>query len=459
MGVRETRDGSVAVFVRSSDEQSFQTNFYMWNQQGELLSMRLPHDGKRWRGVKVVPNMVSDPFLLFVAPQEETESIMEGMFRLSSSQNQDHSLVQLWEFDALSAWQEISTRGDIPDRMALTAPGAGCRMLNGKVVLFGGISPFPQPANGRDLSMVFLFCPFSRTWLRVPHPYQLSYSVGQQGPSVQSLPPYAGMSTCRLDGSVSEIVLLLRGGNSLVNEKRGNELVPKFVLDVFGDGGTELPSSSTRHLCWWKLDVPTYDKSGYVADLMGTRAIQVGNSLLVLGLGGSQQFVQRLQSPDSTRQFDDSFGTMGRVSTDLLDLETMEWRSLVIHNAWLLGTCSTSGELVCSRSNDLYRLVIIDGGKLRFLALRNFADIKSCVKEAISTKKLKSKKNTLSYLLKKAKKTAVQPFCTCAFCGMFEAPGVVPFKCCARCRVPFYCSRECQSRHWKREHKAVCKAP
>ena len=44
----------------------------------------------------------------------------------------------------------------------------------------------------------------------------------------------------------------------------------------------------------------------------------------------------------------------------------------------------------------------------------------------------------------------------CAECGALEPPGIA-FQKCGGCRVVQYCSITCQKRHWKAEHKAVCK--
>jgi hypothetical protein len=173
--------------------------------------------------------------------------------------------------------------------------------------------------------------------------------------------------------------------------------------------------------------------------------------------------VERVQSPGSASSIlDNPMGRTTGVRSDLLDLATMEWRSLTIDNAWLLGSSISSGKLLVSSQKDLCYLIVIDEGNLRFLCLHNASSIKSCVDQAISGKKLKSKKNTLSYQLKKATQHMVQPMHSCTCCGIFEAPGVTPFKCCARCRVPFYCSRECQTRHWKKKggnHKEACNPP
>jgi hypothetical protein len=266
------------------------------------------------------------------------------------------------------------------------------------------------------------------------------------------------MSTCRYNDNGDEMIVLLKKGESLAVEKRGNELVPKYAVDFFVE---ELhhDSSSVRRLCKWGLNVPTFDRGGYIADHMNAESVNIGDSLFVLGGIGGTCVVERLQSPGSASTIQDPTGQTAGARSDLLDLATMEWRSLAIHNAWVLGSGISSGKLLASSQKDLCYLIAIDKGNLRFLCLHNASSIKTCVEKVVSGKKLKSKKNTLSYQLEKATQHTVQPMHACTFCGIFEAPGVTPFKCCARCRVPFYCSRECQTRHWKKKggnHKAKC---
>ena len=43
----------------------------------------------------------------------------------------------------------------------------------------------------------------------------------------------------------------------------------------------------------------------------------------------------------------------------------------------------------------------------------------------------------------------------CSKCGKCE-PVAAAFKKCSRCKVAFYCSKDCQEAHWK-THKQVCK--
>jgi hypothetical protein len=471
LGAREMQDGSVAVFVSNMGSKATQTCFFLQSPEGNLVRKDLPHDGTRWKTVQVVPNKVVDPLLVLVAPQEENEDMISGLLAMMfRSEEQPPPLIELWQFDGTNSWREIQTRGDIPDRRSLTLIGSDGKMLNKKFVLFGGMSPFAARAGGgedHNPSAVSILCLESKEWLRVPHPYELFLAADGQGrpvgPIVRTLPAFSTMSTCRCNANGDEMIILLKKGKSLTVEKQGNELVPKYAVDFFGEARELHPdSSSVHHPCKWGLEVPTFDRSGYIADFMFAESVNIADSLLVLGGIGGTCVIERLQSPDSASSmwdWDNPIGQTTGVRSDLLDLATMEWRSLAIHNAWLLGSGISSGKLLASSQKDLCYLIAIDAGNLRFLCLHNVSSIKSCVEKAISGKKLKSKKNTLSYQLKKATQHTVQPMHSCTCCGIFEAPGVTPFKCCARCRVPFYCSRECQTRHWKKKggnHKEAC---
>jgi hypothetical protein len=44
---------------------------------------------------------------------------------------------------------------------------------------------------------------------------------------------------------------------------------------------------------------------------------------------------------------------------------------------------------------------------------------------------------------------------TCANCGASESSST-PLKACGQCQVTFYCSKECQLKHWKSGHKQTC---
>ena len=49
----------------------------------------------------------------------------------------------------------------------------------------------------------------------------------------------------------------------------------------------------------------------------------------------------------------------------------------------------------------------------------------------------------------------------CANCGQPEGtvPGILQHKPCGKCKITFYCSTECQKKHWKGGHKKHCKTP
>lgn len=44
----------------------------------------------------------------------------------------------------------------------------------------------------------------------------------------------------------------------------------------------------------------------------------------------------------------------------------------------------------------------------------------------------------------------------CFYCGTPEAAGTTSLKRCDRCEAAFYCSKECQTRHWRAGHKLDC---
>jgi hypothetical protein len=265
-------------------------------------------------------------------------------------------------------------------------------MLNQKFVLFGGMSPFPVRSSSGEQhnpSSVSILCLESKEWLRVPHPYESSYMMDQQGrpagPTVRTLPPFSTMSTCQYNDSGDEMIVLLRKGKALTVEKRGNELVPKYAIDLFEEA-LEPPvhhySSSVRRPCNWGLNIPTSDKSGYIADHIHPESVNIADSLLVLSGMGGICHIQRLVSPGSaSSRLDFPSGQKSEVRSDLLDLKTMEWRSLAIHNAWMLGSDVNSGKLLASSQSDLCYFITIDERRLRFLCLHNASSIKMCVEK------------------------------------------------------------------------------
>lgn len=70
-------------------------------------------------------------------------------------------------------------------------------------------------------------------------------------------------------------------------------------------------------------------------------------------------------------------------------------------------------------------------------------------------KKAASKGNALAQSMM-PKIMASMELRTCANCNKVE-PSFGTFKCCNGCKVPRYCSVECQKEHWKSTHKPECK--
>ena len=44
----------------------------------------------------------------------------------------------------------------------------------------------------------------------------------------------------------------------------------------------------------------------------------------------------------------------------------------------------------------------------------------------------------------------------CERCKISAAADDIKLRVCSRCRNVFYCSRECQKKAWKEEHKVYC---
>jgi len=107
-------------------------------------------------------------------------------------------------------------------------------------------------------------------------------------------------------------------------------------------------------------------------------------------------------------------------------------------------------------------VVFIEGNQLQYLVLRHASKIQSSVEGPSPEKNLKSKKNSLSYQVKKGAESKSRPFLSCAACGMFETPAFHAFMWCSRCQMKAYCSQNSQGKHWSKSggnHKAVCAPP
>jgi hypothetical protein len=274
------------------------------------------------------------------------------------------------------------------------------------------------------------------------------------GPTTPSLPPFACVSSVSIDGQ--DLILMLRQGKPIKIEKRGNELVPKFALDLLGLGEVR----DGRPTCWWHLNVDTLDSSGYIAMAGGSNtSAQIGQSVLVIGCG-NHGIIKKAEL-DGTTKID--FQTEGRLEArvDALDIRSLEWRGTSIHNSWLLGADLKQAVFVPSSTDSTCSYLVTSDSKdeLRLLCLHNVGAIGSCFTKKIEAKKILSKKNTLSYQIERARQETVRPTRECAFCHILEGPNE-KFACCARCRRPFYCSRKCQRQHWKTGgHKQDCAKP
>mmetsp|Transcript_5504 Transcript_5504/g.13292 ORF Transcript_5504/g.13292 Transcript_5504/m.13292 type:complete len:489 (+) Transcript_5504:855-2321(+) len=461
-GLRELSDGSLGISI--GDDQSVSHSLCR-TSQGVLLQMSLPFEGKRMMNLKIVPNEPSRPLLVLVARRDENECAwdMEMSMLSGSSENAaSHKPIQLWRCDETNVTrQQISTRGNIPDfRSMFHEPGVAS--LNGHVVLLGSYMSIVSLLMQNDIktsnpSAVFLLDMEAMTWRCLNHPYNMVDFRGQPcGPATSSLPLFLGLASCHLKERKSDMIILLREGNSLINEQEDNEIIPKYVVDCLMEQSRH--DRPTQMEYGWFLNVQTTDRSGYVSG--NVESVQIGSSLLVLGLDTRMSIIRKLNPETQAVTIPSGFceKSSREPSVNLLDLDTMEWRKPLIRNSWLFKS-DTRGGVVFSSSTDTCQVVVTAENRLHFLAIQNASKIESCVERPVSNDKLKSKKNTLSYQVKKGAKSKSQPFLYCAACGMFEAPGIPPFMWCSRFRLAAYCSRSCQLNHWKKSggnQKELC---
>jgi hypothetical protein len=450
---RELQDGTIAVFLtrakyseKGDEDQAI--NFYTVKPGSDftLRNETLPAEGKKWKKVKVVPESKTEPLRVLVAPwtvtdQSSSEERMEDlalmMLNSGSTSVSTSSPIELWEYGE-SSWNKIITRGNVPDSKALTSLGGRCEQVKDKIILISGIS------RRRDNSGVFMLDTDSREWLQVPHPYvwETPLSTGARG-----LPSFLAASSASIAGH--DMLAMLRQRYPIANRRGGeNEVVPKFALDLLGVA--EPQGSTNRPSCWWNIDVPLRDRSGYIA-YNSSVCTQIGKTLVVIGSS----------SYNLTANVEDNWPNLAppdgiHISVDALQLENLEWRGTYLHNSWLLGEKSNEFAIANSPESECCYVVAISETGLRLLCLHNTNAFESSFTKPISAKKTLSKKNTLSYRIKKAQKESVVPLRVCASCNIFEAEGV-DFSCCSRCRGPFYCSKTCQTLHWKAAHKKECK--
>jgi len=145
---RELCDGKIALLFRQSGNSHCGFKFNTFDPVSNALTeCQLPHEGKKWRAVLAIPDPPSQPLRVLVAPKsaeagedaitELMTEMMGGMFPASMAQNNRQTLerVELWEYRQFE-WHEIMTRGCIPDRLVVTRVGAGCAILDNKLVVF-----------------------------------------------------------------------------------------------------------------------------------------------------------------------------------------------------------------------------------------------------------------------------------------------------------------------------------
>eukprot|EP00553_Chaetoceros_curvisetus_P012555 CAMPEP_0204641104 /NCGR_PEP_ID=MMETSP0717-20131115/50002_1 /ASSEMBLY_ACC=CAM_ASM_000666 /TAXON_ID=230516 /ORGANISM="Chaetoceros curvisetus" /LENGTH=145 /DNA_ID=CAMNT_0051661695 /DNA_START=235 /DNA_END=672 /DNA_ORIENTATION=- len=117
------------------------------------------------------------------------------------------------------------------------------------------------------------------------------------------------------------MIAMLRKGKAEVNNKRVNELEPKFAFDLeitSDDGALIKPEVS------WILDVPTVDQCGYIAPMFAS-CIQIGSTSLILGSVASFH-----------ANFLDSIHLKCLFDILTFDITKMQWRGINIHTLELL---------------------------------------------------------------------------------------------------------------------------
>jgi hypothetical protein len=456
---RELPDGTIAIFVCNRFGGRPKTDFFVVDPQDDFKPEKkaLPRNGELWHAVRVVPAPSSELLRLLVARVPEgsldgdlhTDDMLRSMCHLPALFGNDPvEDLEVWEYDGC-IWSQIATRGCPPDRYAITRMGSHCAMLQDKIVLFGGnqvVNAALARSSPETSAGAFILDLKTREWLRVPHPYQLtSYGVIHL-----SLPPFATVIPVEIEGRTS--IAMLREGSSQLNKKGGNELVPKYALDFFGFGQTDNSPSNWLE-SWFKMNVDTHDRCGYIASTVQCSAMQTGSVLLVIA--SEDALVVTRNNADGTTQNEYHHPTL-EAGITALDMTSFEWRGVSIHNSRLLSSDLKQLQFIQSSDPKQCYIIGLAENELRIFTLSNLNSIPGSFTKALSAKKLLSKKRTAGYKIQKAQEVSVRPLRTCAACRMLESPGIT-FQCCSRCHVPFYCSRECQRKDWKRGHKQQCR--
>ena len=464
---RELPDGNLAVFFQQ-EGPSHLFNFHIYAPTtGSFDQFALPgHEQNKWKGILMVPDLPSKALRILVSSYDCASStsdqgiteMLESMSVHDPTSKKSEKLlerVELWEFDnSNNSWNQIKTRGCIPDRLVVTRPGRACAIIHNRLVLFGGMD-FGARSNNEIHSSAgpYVLDLTSLEWFRIPHPYRSSLNGDDPIIIRHLLPLFDAVWTTEIHGQ--QMVAMLSQGKADVNTKGDNEVVPKYVLDLFGlnDNGTSQPSA------FWLLDVQTADRCGYIAS-MSPSCAKIGSTLLVLG-SHDTSMVGKLQV-DGTTQLSKPSSSNFFLDTSFLafDPEQMEWRGINIGNfhpfenttddstrKFLLvpsaepATC----HILCQKNNN----------KIQIGVISNLKSISRSFTKPLSARKRLSKKNTLSYQIAKAEKYRLPLLQECALCHIFETVND-KFKCCSKCKVPFYCSVNCQRRHWKTHHKVAC---
>jgi len=463
---RELANGNIALFFKRKQGKHSRLKFQVFmTATNSLVEHRLPDEGKKWRDILLIPDHPAQSLRILVSSKESTSQsddmndFLQGMFSsmslMSGGSNQTTAEpVELWEFHD-NIWHQIKTRGCIPDGYVVTRKGSGCSILLDKLIVFGGrdVGRMGRSSTCNESSAGAFILDFkSREWFRIPHPYKCSYFTnGNPDTMTAMLPLFNAVWTTEIDGQ--QMIAMLRQEKSEVNSKRGNEVVPKYALDLLG-----VYHENDRPEAFWILDVVISDRCGYIASAMDSACMQIGTTCLVLG--SSAGMVETLQT-DGTKKIDWGGGSV-LASMSALDLTNWEWRGIDIYNVELLQggetDFSSNHNLVPSSEAAHCHVASILSGRVQIHRISNLTSrvIASSFTKPLSARKRLSKKNTLSYQLARAEKNRVRPLRECASCRAFEPAGV-NFKCCARCRVPYYCSVKCQRRHWKQGgHKEHC---
>lgn len=457
---RELPDGNIALFFKQKQGEHSRLKFHVFmTETDSLVERQLPNEGIKWRDILLIPDHPTQSLRILVSSKASTsesdsiEDLLSSMSLGPRDSNQPAEPVELWEFHD-NIWHQIKTRGCIPDRFVVTRIGRGCSILLNNLIIFGGMDMLGSIGRSRTSNEssvgAFMLDFKSREWFRIPHPYTCRTCTNPTPDMMgATLPVYTTVWTTEIDGQL--MIAMLRQEKSEVNSKRGNEVVPKYTLDLLGVcHGTDRPEN------FWILDVAISDRCGYLASAMHCTCMQVGTTCLVLG--SSTGVVKTLQTDGATKMNFEKRSLLASMCA--LDLTNREWRGIDIFNVDLLlkGGETSNHKLVPSSEASYCHVASISSGRVQIHSISNLTSrvISSSFTKPLSARKRLSKKNTLSYQLSRAEKNRVRPLRDCASCRAFEPVGV-NFKCCARCRVPFYCSVECQRRHWKQGgHKEQC---